>query len=214
MKTLVIAAHMDDEVLATGALILARNREGADVSVMTLFTRKYADGVDRSGVDQQAFFAAHEVLGGFSAVNKWHEEGEPGRVGHYALLTDIERHLQAFKPDEVVIPGRADLNQDHRHLNEVCRIALRPGNLGSVKRIMEALAHDTFDGLQQANYGVSLGGRDAMRVMDAMRKYESEVRTPPHPRSFENMWARYRLYGAQFGVEYAEPYRVIMEREI
>ena len=53
-------------------------------------------------------------------------EGEPASVGFYDLLEPIERELREFQPDEVVIPSADDLNQDHRHLNHVCRIALRP----------------------------------------------------------------------------------------
>jgi LmbE family N-acetylglucosaminyl deacetylase len=141
------------------------------------------------------------------------EEGEPQKTGYYALLEPIEAVLEEFHPTEVVLPSSYDLNQDHKHLAAVCKIALRPANLGNVRRVLEAIAHDQDEGPGYANYAVELDDRDLETVFKAWSCYEDEQRDPPHVRSMINMEARYRFYGAMFGYNFAEPYRLVMCRE-
>jgi hypothetical protein len=146
------------------------------------------------------------------------EEGEPGKVGYYDLLLPIEHYLKVWHPTEVVIPGRTDLSQDHRHLNEVCRIALRAGNRcqdpqqGPIKRVLEAVGHDLME-QPQANYAVVLTDLMANTVVNAWRCYEREQRDFPHVRSVANVVTRYRHWGAQFGFALAEPFRLLFAVE-
>lgn len=215
MKTLVIVAHRDDEVLSAGGLIRTRVMEhgGDNVGVGVVYGRKYPGKTpeEQAELDEEqdlAFTCARQQLGYKHSFCSDMEEGEPGRTGYYATLEVVEGLIKAFQPYEVVIPGADDLNQDHRHLHEICRIALRPGNRGSVKRVLEAMAHDVLS-LQPATYAVELSYERVRIVREAMLNYETEVRQPPHPRSLDNIEARYRVYGAQFGVAFAEPYRMV-----
>jgi LmbE family N-acetylglucosaminyl deacetylase len=124
-RTLVIAAHMDDEVLGAGGLIRKRVCCEDAVRVLTCFSRKYPGepGGNEYKIARQRdhFTGAQLALGYAECTHMLLEEGEPQKTGYYALLEEIEYAIQQFKPTEVVIPGRSDLNQDHRHLNEVCR---------------------------------------------------------------------------------------------
>lgn len=216
MKTMVIAAHRDDEVLSTGGLILKRVREGHTVAVCTMYGRRYVGVSPERQIELDREQARHTLAAGMLLGYQhvlFHAglpEGEPSASGYYEALLLIERAMAEFGPDEVIIPSAGDLNQDHRHLNEICRIALRPGNRATVQRVLEAMAHDTHSGPEQATYGVSMSLQDARKVLDAMECYETEVRQEPHPRSRENMLARWKVYGAQFGVAYAEPYKLLV----
>lgn len=214
MRTLVIAPHLDDEALSTGALILARVKSIAQVFVLVMHGRKYGyvEAFGKALADEvMDFERAKAVLGyqhdRFVAL----EEGEPGRVGYCKHLHVIEQTLADFKPTEVVVPSPHDLNQDHRHLSDVCRIALRPANLGSVTRILEARA---FDGqLRDASYYVPFDQTDMDRILDAIAQYRREGRTGNHPRSPENIVAHRRIMGSRCGARYAEGYdvRLIVE---
>lgn len=223
MKTLIIVPHLDDEVLGCAGLIqrrLARNE--ADINIWVAFGRKYPGELPERAaqlMEDQKLDAiqAVRVLSEWTGMRDWNpfggpllEEGEPGRVGYYDLLTPLERQLDAFKPDEIVIPSAHDLNQDHRFLNEVCRIALRAGNRGRCIRIMESFGLDVMLPVE-ATFAIPMSWGMVDRMVDAMGKYERESRTGAHPRSPENLIAQRRFYGAQFGLEYAEPYRLIRE---
>ena len=121
-------------------------------------------------------------------------EGEPATVGYYELLEPIERELREFQPDEVIIPSADDLNQDHRHLNHVCRIALRPINLRNVRRVLEFVGLDGR--LRQPTYYIALTRSELELKLSAINCYRRERRELPSPRAPENVEAQARVWGA------------------
>lgn len=215
-RLLVIAPHMDDEALSCGGLILTRLQYSkATVKVLTLSGRVYdygreseEDSFTREYADYQK---ALEILGvdNFETLNL--KEGEPAEVGFYSVLESIEKNLKTFNPTEVVIPSASDLNQDHRHYNHVCRIALRPANLGAVSRIMESYSFDSEGG--DHNYFISMNRKMLDTKLKAIWQYERERRGGHHPRAVQNMKAHHRVMGARVGVEFAEAYSLIMNKE-
>lgn len=223
IRTLVIAPHMDDEVLGAGGLIRKRICCQQEVAVLTCFGRRPPVGIPPEEMiaytrrQQEHFTAAQGLLGFKQFQHLGFGEGEPTRAaGYYELLRPIEQIMKDFAPTEVIIPGRTDLNQDHRFLNEVCLIALRAGNrkVGApqtrpIKRVLEMVAHDVRGMPSKIDFAAVLTEKMIETVVKAMRCYTDEVRPDPHPRSVENIWARYRFFGAQFGFTYAEPYRTV-----
>lgn len=217
-RTMVIAAHMDDETLSCGALIQSRISSGGAVFILVLSGRVYDYGRETEVMsiseEFSDFTSAIGVLGvkgsnSFRCMNM--REGEPYSIGYYPALQAVEEALQAFRPAEVVIPSQHDLNQDHRHYADVCAIALRPANLQGVQRI---LAMTAFDSTPHAyNYFIPFG-REVLDVkLAAMACYRRESRELPHPRAPQNIEAFHRVIGSKVGQEFAEPYDLLMYRE-
>ena len=50
--------------------------------------------------------------------------------------------------------------------------------------------------------------------IEAMKKYPSECRTYPHPRSPEALRVHANYWGPTVGLEYAEPFKLIRKMEI
>lgn len=214
-RTLVVVAHMDDESLNTAGLIQARIAAGSQVFVLVLFGRKYEYGrvqVTENSDEYEDFLSACHVLGVRSSSCPFLEEGEPGKVGYYACLEQVESALRFFGPmQEVVIPSELDLNQDHRFLADVCKIALRPANLAGLRRVLVARAFDSR--LAPAQYYVPMSEEQMSKKLEAVACYRRESRTGVHPRSPQNIVAMHRVLGAQCGHEYAEGYGVHLIRE-
>lgn len=209
MRTLVICAHQDDESFSCGGLIRTRVQQGHEVFVMTLFGRNYGPGLDEVcswAAESEDFQAARNILGYAKYLNVCSVEGEPQQVGYYSLLHRLEKTLRSFEPTEVVIPSAEDLNQDHRHLADVCRIALRPANLLGVERVLEARSFDAR--VQECSYYVPLSRRVLDTKLAAMACYRRESRKRPHVRSPVNAEALHRVFGAKSGQEFAEGYGV------
>jgi LmbE family N-acetylglucosaminyl deacetylase len=211
MRTLVVVPHLDDEALSCGALIRERMTREHKVTVIAVYGRKY-DGkqtVANDIAEVDCAMRARAKLLNYSDFGflGW-EEGCPDRRRMTEELRELESLVVGWDPNEVVIPGSSDLNQDHRYLNELMRIVLRPGNRANVTRILEFIAHDQLH-CPEANYAVSLDYDRAAWVQDAISQYDREARTGKHPRSPENIEARWRYFGAQFGLDYAEPYRLV-----
>lgn len=204
---MIIAAHMDDESFSCGGLICTRVQQGADVFVMTLFGRTYGQSLDEKhswDAESEDFHAARKVLGYGRFLNVCNDEGEPLRTGYYSLLREIEKTLRDFDPTEVVIPSAEDLNQDHRHLAAVCKIALRPANLHYVRRVLEARSFDSR--VQECSYYVPMSRTVLDEKLEAMACYRRESRRMPHVRSPVNAEALHRVFGAKCGSEFAEGY--------
>lgn len=215
-RTLVICPHMDDEALSCGGLILTRLVDPkAQVRVLTLSGRVYDYGREDEGQSLPEEYRDYQeslaLLGVTSHEVMNMAEGEPGKLGFYAPLEAIEKNLQTFQPTEVVIPSGADLNQDHRHYNHVCRIALRPANLGMVTRILETFSFDSEGGVR--NYFVPMSESVLSHKLSAVNCYRRERRVGAHPRSEENIIANHRVLGSKVGAQFAEGYSLIMQKE-
>ena len=218
MKTLIIAPHMDDEAISCGGLILRRGEMGGQVRVLAIHGRHYGfvGTVEQRRSDEAErddFFAALGVLGvtrsgGHCLMVR---EGAPAEAGFYDLLGPIESELKSFQPDEAVIPSADDLNQDHRHLNHVCEIALRPINIGAVTKVLEFCA---LDGRVRApNHFVTLTRSALDTKLRAINCYRRERRHLPSPRAPENVEAQARVWGAACGQEFAEAYVQTLGKE-
>jgi len=212
MRTLIVSAHLDDESLSCGGLIQDRVAKGIPVDVVVLFGRKYNYGVGDQKIKEQGkhFEEACRWLG---VTDSWcflFEEGEPTKVGYYKLLQAIEIQLAERNYTEAVVPSSLDLNQDHRWLADVCKIALRPSNLGKIERILSWQGIDGFS--REANYYLPLCQDYLYRKIEAVACYKREWRESPHPRSLENLKAYHRLAGSRCGEEFAEPYNLIYQK--
>lgn len=214
MRTLFVLPHLDDESISCGGLIQNRVKEfgSESVGVMVLFGRVYDYGRDTDDDEEEKdFFAAKRVLGYRHSWLASLQEGEPTQVGYYKQLEVVEGGLKAFHPTEVIIPASDDLNQDHRHLHHVCQIALRPYNIGSVRRVLEFIALDGR--VRSPNYFVQLTAQELSTKIQAIGTYRREARTGSSPRSPQNVEAQARIWGACIGAEFAEAYRLYLERD-
>jgi len=209
MRTLIIAPHIDDESISCGGLIVRRVSEAGKVWVLVVHGRHYGNldpnAQDASdGRELEDFRAAADQLGVDGRPVLLLEEGEPQHHGFYRLLSHVEHFLKTFQPNEVVIPSADDLNQDHRHLNHVAKIAMRPIALGDVKRVLEFVALDGT--ARRPNYFVALTRSELNLKLSAINCYRRERRGLPSPRAPENVEAQARVWGAACGAEFAEAY--------
>jgi LmbE family N-acetylglucosaminyl deacetylase len=209
---LVIVAHMDDESISCGGLILDRLARGQRVMVRTVFGRKYNYGVGEQHKAQQLqdHLNALSVLGVTEHGWMLLEEGEPSQQSYYEVLRQLESDLHVCSPREVVVHDPQDRNQDHQWLSKVCQIALRPWAWPSVERILmcQGLDGQTHD----ANWFVPLTRSMVHRKQEAVAQYAQEARTDPHPRSPQNIGAWMRVHGSMCGHQWAEPYRLYYGR--
>lgn len=209
MRTLLIAPHLDDEAISCGGLIQARE----EVTVLAVHGRKY-DYTDASstelGNELEDFQKSSDILRFTPAFGNF-EEGEPYKLGFYGLLEYIEKEIAHGGYSEIIIPSGDDTNQDHRHLNHLMQIVLRPINLGEISRVLEFIA---LDGVPRVpNHFVPLTQTMVETKLAAVAAYRRESRTGTSPRSPENMIAQMRVWGAMCGHEFAEGYKLKMERE-
>lgn len=135
MKVLVVAPHMDDEVLGVGGTIKKRSLNGDIVTVCIAtegrppyysseFTEKEKDECRK----------AHEILGvrktDFLGIPTITAEDIPLRNLYLRVLGEVERTC----PDEIYIPFANDMHIEHRTIADACMYACRPTK-GKIARI-------------------------------------------------------------------------------
>jgi LmbE family N-acetylglucosaminyl deacetylase len=224
MKTLVLAAHPDDEVLGCGGTIARLAAEGHAVSILILAngltSRPDFDPVrDAPALDRH--HARARQAGRLLGATEVSLGGLPDQKLDTLPLLDItqviEREIARVQPEVVFTQHGGDLNMDHVITFRATLAATRP-MAGSVVRRLYAyeVASSTEWSFQQFEprfrpsvfFDIS---PHLEKKIAAMQVYESEVRAFPHPRSPEALRAIAHRWGSVAGVAAAEAFELVRE---
>ncbi len=217
-KVLVVAAHLDDEVIGCGGTIARHAALGDDVQVLVvtrgdpeLFPKDLVDAIFREGAE------AHKVLG----VTKLHCLDLPApkldTVPQYKLVDSIEKIFRSVQPDTVYIPHAGDIHMDHRAVHHAALVAARPINGCSINRLLsyETLSETEWAPPSADNAFIPTVFIDISqyltRKIEAMSCYRNQVRQPPHPRSLETIESLAKLRGSTVSLRAAEAFMIVRE---
>lgn len=213
---LVIAPHPDDEVLGCGGT-LKKHALAGDRVHLCIATKAYTPEWTQAFMNQrkQEIQDANKVLG----IEKTYTLDFPtvklDTIGQKKLNDAIETVVQDVKPDIVYIPFSGDLNKDHRLVHEACLVALRPFSAPFVEKVL------TYETVSETEWGTSSFQPNVYSDITAtlpskiraMRKYKSEVRTFPHPRSVKVLEALAIKRGSEANMRAAEAFILVRSRE-
>ncbi|MCS6803936.1 MAG: PIG-L deacetylase family protein [Acidobacteriota bacterium] len=216
-RILVIAPHPDDEVLGVGGTMARLVREGHDVYA-AIVTRGDPSMFDAASVEQtrEEARAAHKRLGIHETIFL---EGLPAAlldtVPHARLNEALTELLNTVRPDYLFIPFAGDLHRDHRLVFESALVAARPTGSSLVQAIYayETLSETNWFAPPLTPGFVPNSYVDISMVLDvkldAMRAYQSQLKSFPHERSLEAVEALARCRGAAVGVPAAEAFVLV-----
>ena len=218
MSVLVIAPHMDDEVLGCGATIARHVDAGDHVTVCIVANRSYDHEYDARAIDREraACLLAKEKLG-YARLIHLDLPDERLDESQIRLIVPIERVVEEVVPELVYLNHRGDNHQDHRAVFDGTRVACRPHARVPVRclRVYEtpsstdqspAISEWSFS----PTYYVDIS-HVLTRKLEAMKCYEVESRRFPHPRSLEGLTIQARRRGMDCGVEAAEAFMTIRD---
>lgn len=217
MTLLVLAAHPDDETLGAGGTIAAARERGERVHVAVFCSAQRVDVPDPGCAASKAaeMEAAMEELGCTFEGYGYPDQGLDS-VPLVDLARAIERTARAVVPNHVITHFAGDVNQDHRRVTEAALVAFRPAPGASVRRL-EACYVPSSSEWGPASFAPNVFRPLEMRHVDkklaAMRRYASELRAPPHPRSEHGIRAALSYFGSCVGAEFAEPFVLMREIE-
>lgn len=212
-KVLVIAAHMDDEVLGCGGAILKHKAAGDKVTVIFVAHRIYNHRFDKKKNETEKSHAlkAKKVIG-YDNVFFLGLNDERLDACLQDIIIPLEKHVKAIKPDIVYLPFRQDNNQDHRAVFDAARVVLRPTATTFIKEVnMYEVSSSTEQSpplLETAflpNFYINIKGYIDKKIK-GLSCYETEKRRYPHPRSEKALKALARKRGTEIGYDYAEAF--------
>lgn len=213
-RILVVAPHMDDEVLGTGGTICRHVDSGDQVGVIFLANRVYGHHFDERvcAREEEDASAAMEVLG-YESVKFLRLRDERLSTQFEETIDLIEAAVAEIKPNVVYISHGGDPHQDHQSAFKACQIALR--SIGSGSGVDLTLAYEVPSSTDQAfglegfcflpNYFVNIE-QHIERKIRALECYSKESRRNPHPRSAEGVRAYARFRGLTPGFQFAEAF--------
>lgn len=228
-KRLVIAPHVDDDVLGCGGILDAETTTfycGVDLHHVVTSTERHSEACAVAERTGGRFWWPTAPFGtatsDATAVSSLTESIQrPGcsyyfttrRVNHYdvpSLIADIESTINEEQPEEVYLPWPS-YNQDHRAVYEAALVALRPHDRNHfVPRVF------IYEGSQVAYWDWANPGAAfrptyfvAIDIEEKLARYacmRSQVRGMRSP---EALRALAVLRGGEIGVQYAEAFQII-----
>lgn len=215
-KILIIAPHMDDEVLGCGGIIAKHKDSGDNVSVIFVAHRVYNHRFNeqRNNTEKSHAINAKGVLCYDDAIFlDLNDERLDTCIQD--ILIPLEEYIFKVKPDIIYCPFRGDNSQDHRAVFDATRVAARPSAAIFVKRLyMYEVPSSTEQSppLQEnaflPNYYVNIT-KHIDKKIEAYGCYETEKRHYPHPRSEEAIKILAQKRGIESGFEYAEAFMML-----
>lgn len=218
MKVLVIAAHMDDEVLGVGGTIAKHVAAGDVVHVCIVCKRAYDHKFDDAVTAQEEANAlrAKEVLG-YQQISFLRLRDELLDERLLDVIVPVEDCVQKFKPDLVYTHHIGDSNQDHRSVFRASMIACRSLSSWPVQRLVtyEVLSSTDIapplkENAFQPNFYVDIN-EFLPKKIEAMKAYERESKEFPHPRSSKGIEVLANKRGMEIGMIAAESFVVLRD---
>jgi LmbE family N-acetylglucosaminyl deacetylase len=221
-KLLIIAPHPDDEVLGCGGTIKKKISQGHEVSVL-IATNANKSMPERYTLDKldkirQAALNAHDLLGIHETI---FEDFPAPMLDQHPLskmAESIHNIISDKKYDTVYVPHRGDIHNDHKVIFDATLVACRPVGDYSVRKI---LAYETLSETEWAHPYASDAfiptvfetlSKEAFQLkLNAMERYDSQLRSFPASRSLEALEALAKYRGSTINVERAEAFMLIRE---
>lgn len=224
---LIIAPHLDDEILGCGGLIKRIKDLGGKVFVIFLTNGTTTEFKTIPGITRE-----QERLKETSKVARYlHYDGWriafPGNDYHLKLdtlpqktiIAELEQgkdiSIESIKPQIIATTQMSDYNQDHRACASAVITAARPSPYNSKNTIEAVLGYEftatIASGIEPyltRNLFITLSKSDLSAKLNAMELYSSQIRPGAHTRSLDNMENLAKLRGAMCGTRYAEAYHI------
>ncbi|MDA1348644.1 MAG: PIG-L family deacetylase [Chloroflexi bacterium] len=221
MKTLVVAAHPDDEVLGCGGTAAGLSESG-DLWIGILgegVAARYGLGEEAPKADLERLKSqaerAGKILGAKEVVFASLPDNRFDTVAMLDIVKVIEKWIKDFGPEVVYTHHNGDLNVDHSATFRAVLTATRP-MIGETVRDVYAfeIASSTewaFQSIGQPFHPNTFVDVTATidRKIEALEAYTGEVREFPHPRSPDALRANAKRWGAAVGVQAAEAFELI-----
>jgi LmbE family N-acetylglucosaminyl deacetylase len=216
-RLLVVAPHLDDEVLGAGGTIARLSDAGAEV-VVAVVTRGvpplFSDASEATTRDEAR--AAHQLLGVDRTLFLDHPAAQLDGVPHHVMNRSLGELLREVAPETLMLPFVGDIHLDHQLTFLSSMVAARPHGPEFPRRVLcyetvsETNWHAPFTPSFIPNVYVDISAQ-LHRKLEAMRLYGSQQRDFPHERSLAALRALAMFRGTTVYREAAEAFMLVRQ---
>lgn len=211
---LIISPHGDDEVLGCGGTINKLSSNGNKVYVLVvtnshkgnpkLYSETFLKKIRNETIIANKFLGVKEVFFFDFPVNNLN------KIDYSLIIDVIKKIIIKIKPNQIYIPHGNDIHNDHKIVNHCSLVAARPINN---KYLVNILEYETLSETEWSenykfipNYFNVLTKKNLDAKINSMKKYKSQLKKLPHPRSIDVIKSLAHLRGSSIGNNYAEAF--------
>lgn len=216
---MVISPHPDDETLGAGGSILKLKDLGNEIYWLNITDVKIGRGYNDEFVEKRKM-QIDRIMNYFSFDGFINLKFTPANLHDSIkgdLINSIGEAFELVKPNCIILPDYNDAHSDHKYVFEAAYACSKVFRRDYIKRIL------TMETISETNFGMPYNKFEPNLYIDitdyfnkkaeALEIYDTELGSPPFPRSMEAIKAQAVLRGIEAGVLYAEAFRVIKEIE-
>ncbi|WP_163575260.1 PIG-L deacetylase family protein [Halomonas faecis] len=220
-RLLVVGAHPDDEVLGCGGLLVANAEAGGESHVLIVSegsAAQYGKNEEASNRRHSQLVKAAESLSVSEVIHWDYPDMRLNEVSHIELNGRLQKTIEEGRYELVFTHHPYDVNLDHQVIFRSVMVAARPTPDCCVRGVFTYHVNSSTE-WGMASFSERFSPNAFLDISDwldvkikALGIYEEEVREYPHPRSFEAVRDRARVFGSEVGAEAAEAFSVIYWR--
>ena len=221
-KILLLVAHTDDETLGMGGTICKHINNGDQVYAFSM-----TDGVSSRAIGKKEKIKTRQdssnKVAEFLGFEWFRRENFPDNSMDSIPLIEIVKVIEEAKkkidPTIIYTHSSADLNIDHRIVNQATLTAFRPLKDERWREIRTFeipsstdYGHKSVTNIFNPNLYIDISSYISQKL-NALKNYEEEILPPPNSRSYEGIKTLAKFRGNQSGLNYAEAFEVIRKIE-
>lgn len=217
MRYLIVAAHPDDEVLGAGATIHKLARQGHEVYVcmMSHWSPTRDDNLEEGIKESHRIIGVKKAYIGDFGCMRFKD------ADHHEIVRFIESCIKDCLPEVLITHHPADVHIDHGITTECCMEAAKLPQRGIIDMpyirsicFMEVPSStdwniNTSNGKFVANSYEEVTEQDLEAKIRAIEVYKDVMRSRPHPRCTDSIFAKAVCRGCESGYEYAEAFQTV-----
>ncbi len=217
-KILIVAAHPDDEVLGCFATVAKLIQEGYEAYTLILSGGKTSRGeINKKELEllKKEMEKANNVIGIKKVFQANFPDNSFDSVSLLDIVKEIEKIKNKIKPEIIFTHHIGDMNIDHQITHKAVLTATRPMQGECVKTIyaMEIPSSTEWNSYSAETIFIPNIFFEVEKTIDlkieAMSKYQSELREYPHPRSLQHIKELAKVSGNKVGLNYCENFILV-----
>jgi LmbE family N-acetylglucosaminyl deacetylase len=222
MRTLIVAAHPDDEILGAGGTAIALAGHGHEVFLIILgegiasrFPQRDAETAARVRELHEQCHKVAQLVGATEVSLHDLPDNQFDTLPLLNVVKTVEELIERIRPEVVFTHHGGDLNVDHAVTHRAVLTATRPVKGHPVREVytfeVPSATDWAFQQLEpvfRPNTFFDISGTLEAKLR-ALELYRAEMRSFPHPRSMAAVESQARRWGAVVGVEAAEAFELV-----
>lgn len=220
-KVLVIAVHPDDETLGCGGTILKHKKNGDQVYCLILTKANQnitiINNIENTQNDYIKKVAIQYGFNGWKQLSFLTTTLDEYPLGD--VIREISKYINEIKPNIIYYHHFADVHSDHRVASEAITSCTKNFRYPFIEKILlfETLSETEFAPSIRNNAFVPNVFSDITPFMEKklqiIQLFTTEQMPEPLPRAISTIRALGRYRGSRIGVEYAEAFTLLFEKQ-